>query len=89
MALNVKNREVEQLAAEVARLTGETKTEAIRQALLERRQRLAYRLAGDRGARARQFLEEEVWPLVPDHEIGRRLTREEEDDILGFSADGV
>ena len=33
MALNLKNDEVERLATEVARLTGESKTEAIRQAL--------------------------------------------------------
>ena len=33
MALNIKNREVEVLAAEVARMTGETKTEAIRKSL--------------------------------------------------------
>ena len=30
MALNIKNAEVERLAAEVARITGETKAEAIR-----------------------------------------------------------
>ena len=35
MALNIKNAEVERLAAEVARLTGESKTEAIRRALDE------------------------------------------------------
>ncbi|MSO83388.1 MAG: PSK operon transcription factor, partial [Acidobacteria bacterium] len=40
MALNLKNPEVERLAAEVARLTGESKTEAIRRSLEERRQRL-------------------------------------------------
>jgi len=33
MALNIKNPEVERLAADVARLTGESKTEAIRRAL--------------------------------------------------------
>lgn len=33
MALNIKNREVERLAAEIAALTGESKTEAIRRAL--------------------------------------------------------
>jgi antitoxin VapB len=36
MALNIKNPQVEQLAAEVARLAHETKTEAIRRALEER-----------------------------------------------------
>ena len=35
MALNLKNAEVERLAAEVARLAGESKTEAIRRALEE------------------------------------------------------
>jgi antitoxin VapB len=40
VALNIKNQEVERLAAEVAKMTGETKTEAIRRALGERRQRL-------------------------------------------------
>jgi hypothetical protein len=40
MALNLKNAQVERLAAEVAKLTGESKTEAIRRALEERRRRL-------------------------------------------------
>lgn len=40
MGLNIKNREVEELAGQVALATGETKTEAIRKALLERRDRL-------------------------------------------------
>ena len=53
MALNIKNEEAERLAAEVARMTGESKTEAIRRALAERRQHLAYRVSpGDREARA-------------------------------------
>ena len=33
MALNIKNPDVERLVAEVARLTGETKTQAIRRAM--------------------------------------------------------
>jgi antitoxin VapB len=40
MGLNIKNPEVERLAAEVARLAKESKTEAIRQALADRKQRL-------------------------------------------------
>ena len=90
MALNIKNAEVEALAAEVAGLTGESKTEAIRRALDERRQRLAQRLSpDDRSGRARRFLEREVWPLVPPDEQGRRLTRDEEDEILGIGPDGT
>lgn len=90
MALNIKNEEVEHLAAEVAQITGESKTEAIRRALAERRQRLAYRInPGDRQTRALRFLEDEVWPRIPADQLGRRLTRDEEDEILGFGPEGT
>lgn len=90
MALNLKNAEVERLAQEVALLTGETKTEAVRRALSERRQRLGYRLgSADRGERLHRFLEQEVWPEVPNREWGRRLTAAEEDQILGYGDSGV
>lgn len=36
MALNIRSSEVEQLAAELARITGETKTEAVATALRDR-----------------------------------------------------
>src|SRR2546422_651603 len=52
MALNIKDPETEQLAADVASLAGESKTAAIRQALRERRQRLV--LPRDRRGRAGQ-----------------------------------
>ena len=89
MPLNLKNTEVERLATEVARLTGETKTEAIRKALDERRSRLKGRTVEQRRARVLSFLEKEVWPSIPPDQLGRRMTREEEDDILGFGPDGV
>jgi antitoxin VapB len=74
----------------VARLTGESKTEAIRRALAERRQRLAYRISpGDRETQARRFLEREVWPRIPADQLGRRLSRSEEDEILGYGEEGV
>lgn len=40
MALNIRNREAERLAAELARLTGESKTEAVTRALRDRLARL-------------------------------------------------
>ncbi len=40
MALNIRNREAEYLANELARLTGETKTEVVKKALAARLQRL-------------------------------------------------
>jgi len=90
MALNIKNAEVERLAAEVAQLSGESKTEAVRHALLERRQRLAYRISGTgRHDRIRRFLEQEVWPRIPKDQRGRRLSQQEEDEILGYGPEGV
>ena len=44
MALNIKNPEVERLAAEASRLAGESKTESIRKALEERVARLRLRV---------------------------------------------
>jgi len=37
-----------------------------------------------------RYLEEEVWPLARKAGVaGQRLSREEEDDILGYGKDGV
>lgn len=90
MALNIKDREAERLAAEVAAMTGESKTRAIRVALEERKQRLAVRsVRRDRGEALRSFLEEEVWPQVPRRVLGRRTTRREREAILGYGSEGV
>ena len=89
MALNLKNADVERLAAAVARLTGESKTEAIRRALEERQHRLTRASSGDRRDRVLGFLEKKVWSKLPKSQRGRRLSRAEEDDILGFGPGGV
>jgi antitoxin VapB len=89
MPLNIKNAAVERLAAELARLTGESKTEAIRRALDERRRRLKGPSAEERRARVIRFLGKNVWPTLPKGERGRRLTSAEEDDILGYDPGGV
>ena len=66
MAVNIKNDRVERLLNEVAALTGESKTEAVRRALEERRDRLARQPAEpNTKARIRLVLEREVWPTVP------------------------
>jgi len=90
MPLNIKNREVERLADEVAKITGESKTEAVRKALEERRERLAFQVPPrDRRAEVMRFLEREVWPKVPSELLGRGLTKEEQEEILGYGSEGV
>lgn len=89
MALNIKNAEVERLASDVARLTGESKTEAIRRALEERRSRLKSASGDSRRVRVLRFLEKKVWPGLPKGQAGRRLTRAEEDEILGYGPGGI
>lgn len=92
MALNIKNLEVERLATEISVATGETKTQAIKRALEDRRIQLAgdrRKGMGDRGERLRRFLDLEVWPKIPKKELGRQLTKREHDRILGYGKDGV
>ena len=89
MPLNIKNADVERLASEVARLTGESKTEAIRRALEERKRRLKGSTAAGRRTRVIKFLARKVWPTIPKNQLGRRLTRDEEDAILGYGPAGV
>ena len=90
MAVNIKNERVERLLDEVAALTGETKTEAIRRSLEERRDRLA-RVSADVNPadRLRRLLDREIWPAIPPGVRGRRLTKAEEEQILGYGDDGA
>ena len=89
MALNIKNEAVERLASEVAHLARESKTEAIRRALEERKSRLELAVVPQRlGDRAFRYLEGEVWPGLDPGERGRTLTRQEEDEILGYGPEG-
>ncbi len=90
MALNIKDAETERLAAEVARLAGESKTRAVKIALAERKARLALRVAQrDRVAELRRFLVQEAWPSVPRRVLGRRVSRREREAILGYRGAGV
>lgn len=90
MALNIKNAAVERLVEELSRLSGESKTEVVRRALEERKARLAYRIVdSDRESRLRRFLETELWPAIPTRELGRRMSRDEEEGILGYGQGGV
>jgi antitoxin VapB len=86
MALNIKDPETERLATELAALTGETKTRAVRIALEERTKRLASRPRKP----LLQYLEEEVWPYIPAELRGRPpLTKAEREEMLGIGPAGV
>ncbi len=89
MALNIKNPEVERLAADVAALTGESKTEAIRKALEERKSRLSLNVVENRREHLWRFLEEEIWVDLPGDVRGKGISQEEQDEILGYGPDGV
>jgi antitoxin VapB len=91
MALNIKDKETEALVAELASLTGETKTGAVRQALRERLERL--RLRSGRKLRTaedvQEWLKTEIWPLIPEDQRGKKLSKAEREEILGYGPDGV
>jgi antitoxin VapB len=91
MALNIKDKETEELAAEVASLTGESKTGAVRQALRERRGRLALKSGSGKrepGSLLR-FLETEIWPQIPEEDRGQPpMTKAEREEILGIGPEG-
>jgi antitoxin VapB len=90
VALTIKNPEVERLAAEVARLTGETKTHAIREALQERHSRLAIGVDRDaRRAELLRFMQEEIWVHVPPELRGQPHDAARDDAILGYVPHGL
>ena len=89
MALTLKNLQVEALANEVAALTGETKTEAVRKALLERRERVRSGGSGTPKRDLGRFLETHVWPAIPAGVLGREVSKEEVEEYLGFGPGGV
>ena len=83
MALSLKDPETDSLARQVARLTGETLTEAVRGALRERlRQEQLKRGEGPDLARALAEIARRcaALPLLDDRS---------EDDILGYDENGV
>lgn len=90
MALNIKNKDVETLLDSVVRMTGETKTEAVRKALEERKQRLALSsmTTHDRN-RLVMFLNEEIWPQISAELLGTTLSKEDKEEILGLGELGV
>jgi antitoxin VapB len=82
MALNIRNAETERLAGEVARRTGETKTEAVTQALRER-------LAKLRRERSKGRLADELEAIAEHCASLPVLDRRSADEILEYDARGL
>ena len=90
MSVNIKNSRVERLLEEVSALTGEGKTEAIRRALEDRRDALLrLGLAANPAARLRRLLEREIWPSIPANVLGTRLSKADEEAILGYGSESA
>ncbi|MGZ5441219.1 MAG: type II toxin-antitoxin system VapB family antitoxin [Thermoanaerobaculia bacterium] len=90
MAMTIKNAKVEQLAEELAQRTGESRTTVILRALEERRERIGSERSGKRRLeQALNFLENEIWPNIPQQLLGHRISKRERERILGYGRGGV
>lgn len=82
MALNIRNPETERLAADLAKLTGKTKTQAVTEALRERLERLRRRRAPHRLADELDDIARHCAGL-PVHDP------RDADEILGYDEHGL
>ena len=89
MPLNIKNAEVERLAAEVATLARESKTEAIRRALQERIVRLKLHSGRAGGDERIHSILARFRKDFPNGDFGRKMTKRQKEEILGYGPGGV
>ncbi|HWT90216.1 MAG TPA: type II toxin-antitoxin system VapB family antitoxin [Solirubrobacterales bacterium] len=92
MDLHIEDTETEKLAAEVAEMTGDTKTGAVREALREKKRRVEMRSGSKERRRQslREYLETEIWPHIPEEELGKPpMTKAEREELLGYGPEGV
>jgi antitoxin VapB len=82
MALNIRNSETEKLAEALAKLTGETKTQAVTQALRDR-------LARVRRERARRRLADELDAIARHCASLPVLDARPADEIIGYDERGL
>lgn len=82
MALNIRNTEAEELAESLARLTGESKTEAVKKALRDRLEKLQRRRSGRR-------LADELDELAVHCAGLPVLDHRSPEEILGYDDNGL
>ena len=82
MALSIKNSETERLARELAKVTGESLTEAITSALRERLQRLKKR-------RRQHIVAEKLEDILKRVDSLPTLNTRPEEEILGHDDPGI
>lgn len=82
MALNIRNAEAEKLAAELARRTGESKTEAVTKALRDRLVRV-------RRESTRRRLADELEEIARHCASLPVLDRRSAEEILGYGETGL
>ena len=80
--LNIRNEETEQLATALAKLTGETKTEAVTQALRERLQRV-------RRARTKRRLADDLDEIALHCSTLPVRDSRSADEIMGYDEQGL
>jgi antitoxin VapB len=80
--LNIRNEETERLAIALAKLTGETKTEAVTQALRERLQRV-------RRARTKRRLADDLDEIALHCSTLPVLDSRSADEIMGYDEHGL
>jgi antitoxin VapB len=82
MALNIRSRETEELAAELARLTGESKTEAVTKAVRDRLERV-------KRSRQHRSLADELDAIGRECAALPVLDARSPEEILGFDEHGL
>lgn len=82
MALSIKNGEVERLARQIVRETGESLTQAIQVSLAERLQRLRQR-------RQQRMVTERLEEILRRVDALPTLDTRSEDEILGYDSRGI
>ncbi|MBW4052700.1 MAG: type II toxin-antitoxin system VapB family antitoxin [Proteobacteria bacterium] len=83
MALNIRNKQAEDLAAALAKLTGETKTDAVLQALQERLERVR------RSRAARRRLADDLDEIALHCASRKVLDRRTAEQIMGYDEHGL